>query len=225
MARLFFYVVGVLAARCSRSPSPRPPSPLPQRQHMSVPLVSPVGLSQEMEKQINKPWRNLYWEQRVALPVREKLRNTHTGYERAALAAAQSPNLFRLVSGSFIAFAMDTIGTPKIAPSFPSTLRPFSPFPSPPHLRPHTTQRCYLRGTRDDVLRLFQFAQSERPRPVPGRPPAAPAVGNPLSVDRNGVLLPGRRVSCVFFEGGLFNVVAECGVSFVASGERHHASS
>ena len=114
---------------------------------------------------------------------------------------------------------------PPSNPSFPSTLRPFSPFPSPPHLRPHTTQRCYLRGTRDDVLRLFQFAQSERPRPVPGRPPAAPAVGNPLSVDRNGVLLPGRRVSCVFFEGGLFNVVAECGVSFVASGERHHASS
>eukprot|EP00903_Cladosiphon_okamuranus_P014575 g13517.t1 len=33
----------------------------------------------EMEKQINKPWRSLYWEQRVALPVREKLKN-NPGY-------------------------------------------------------------------------------------------------------------------------------------------------
>ncbi|CAM9386040.1 unnamed protein product, partial [Ectocarpus sp. 13 AM-2016] len=29
----------------------------------------------EMEKSINKPWRMLFWEQRVALPVREKLKS------------------------------------------------------------------------------------------------------------------------------------------------------
>ncbi|CAM9772076.1 unnamed protein product, partial [Hapterophycus canaliculatus] len=33
----------------------------------------------EMEKPINKPWRMLFWEQRVALPVREKLK-TSTRY-------------------------------------------------------------------------------------------------------------------------------------------------
>eukprot|EP00752_Nemacystus_decipiens_P009719 g8679.t1 len=33
----------------------------------------------EMEKQINKPWRSLYWEQRVALPVRRKLKS-NLGY-------------------------------------------------------------------------------------------------------------------------------------------------
>ncbi|CAN0410241.1 unnamed protein product, partial [Laminaria digitata] len=30
-----------------------------------------------MEKAINKPWRMLYWEQRVALPIREQLRNNY----------------------------------------------------------------------------------------------------------------------------------------------------
>lgn len=30
-----------------------------------------------MEKAVNKPWRMLYWEQRVALPIREKLRNNY----------------------------------------------------------------------------------------------------------------------------------------------------
>ncbi|CAM9741393.1 unnamed protein product [Scytosiphon promiscuus] len=39
----------------------------------------------EMEKPINKPWRMLFWEQRVALPVRERLKNstryTESGFD------------------------------------------------------------------------------------------------------------------------------------------------
>lgn len=34
-------------------------------------------LVQEMEKAVNKPWRMLYWEQRVALPIRERLRSNY----------------------------------------------------------------------------------------------------------------------------------------------------
>lgn len=78
--------------------SPLPPlrfiyraTPLGNPPYVSACVLEPPPplVFQEMEKQINKPWRSLYWEQRVALPVREKLKNSGGCVCTAVQTAAQ----------------------------------------------------------------------------------------------------------------------------------------